>query len=167
MYLEHCGWLRTVWRGFRWCHVVSGALLFSSYERHTWKHVLIPRNILSQICRVKTKSFVLFLPLDIYENLSQKCQFSVAKNLLNPDSVSLNMKIVLNYLNFVFPIAVTAWKVSKYGVFSGPYFPAFGLNTEFFLVRISPYSVQMWENTDQKKLGIWALSTQWVKTKFE
>ena len=24
----------------------------------------------------------------------------------------------------------TAWKVSKYGVFSGPYFPAFGLNTE-------------------------------------
>ena len=23
----------------------------------------------------------------------------------------------------------TAWKVSKYGVFSGPYFPAFGLNT--------------------------------------
>ena len=24
----------------------------------------------------------------------------------------------------------TAWKVSKYGVISGPYFPAFGLNTE-------------------------------------
>ena len=24
---------------------------------------------------------------------------------------------------------VTAWKVSKYGVFSGPYFPVFGLNT--------------------------------------
>ena len=24
----------------------------------------------------------------------------------------------------------TAWKVSKYGVFSGPYFPVFGLNTE-------------------------------------
>ena len=28
----------------------------------------------------------------------------------------------------------TAWKVSKYGVFSGPYFPAFGLNTERFFV---------------------------------
>ena len=26
-------------------------------------------------------------------------------------------------------IAVTAWKVSKYGIFSGPYFPIFGLNT--------------------------------------
>ena len=29
--------------------------------------------------------------------------------------------------------------------FSGPYFPAFGLNSERY-----PYSVQMWENTDQK-----------------
>ena len=35
---------------------------------------------------------------------------------------------------------VTAWKVSKYGVISGPYFP---------------YS-------DQKKFRIWTLSTQWV-----
>ena len=25
---------------------------------------------------------------------------------------------------------ITAWKVYKYGVFSGPYFPTFGLNTE-------------------------------------
>ena len=28
--------------------------------------------------------------------------------------------------------------------YSGPHFPAFGL-----ILRISPYSVQMWENTDQ------------------
>ena len=28
----------------------------------------------------------------------------------------------------------TAWKVSKYGVISGPYFPAFGLNTEIYSV---------------------------------
>ena len=26
----------------------------------------------------------------------------------------------------------TAWKVSKYRVFSGPYFPVFGLNTEIY-----------------------------------
>ena len=36
----------------------------------------------------------------------------------------------------------TARKVSKYGVISGPYFPAFGLNT------------------DQKLLRIWTLFTQ-------
>ena len=37
----------------------------------------------------------------------------------------------------------TAWKVSKYGVFS------------------SPYSVRMRENTDQEKLRIWTHFTQW------
>ena len=35
-------------------------------------------------------------------------------------------------------------------------------NTEFFLVRISPYSVRMWENTDQKKLRIWTLFMPWL-----
>ena len=39
----------------------------------------------------------------------------------------------------------TVWNVSKYGVFSGPYFPAFGLNT------------------DQKKLRIWTLFSQWQR----
>ena len=28
----------------------------------------------------------------------------------------------------IFIVLHTAWKVSKYGVFSGPYFPAFGLS---------------------------------------
>ena len=31
-------------------------------------------------------------------------------------------------------IIFTAWKVSKYGVFLGPYFPVFGLNTEIHAV---------------------------------
>ena len=31
-------------------------------------------------------------------------------------------------------IILTAWKVSKYGVFPGPYFPAFELNTERYFV---------------------------------
>ena len=30
----------------------------------------------------------------------------------------------------------TAWKVSKYGVISGPYFPVFGLNTEVYSVNL-------------------------------
>ena len=32
-------------------------------------------------------------------------------------------------------VTATAWKVSKYGVFSGPYFPIFGLNTEIYGVN--------------------------------
>ena len=34
-------------------------------------------------------------------------------------------------------------------------------NTEFFLVRIFLYSVRIQENTDQRKLRIWPLFTQW------
>ena len=52
---------------------------------------------------------------------------------------------------------LTAWKVSKYGVFSGRLFPEFGLNTERYEV-----SVRTWENTDQKKLRIRTLFTQWL-----
>ena len=47
-----------------------------------------------------------------------------------------------------FIITYTAWKVSKCEFFSGPYFPAFGLNTKRH--GVSPYSVQMRENTEQK-----------------
>ena len=54
-------------------------------------------------------------------------------------------------------------KVSKCGVFSGPYFP----HSDWYgnLIRsISPYSVRMRENTDQEKLRIWTLFTQWIIT---
>ena len=30
----------------------------------------------------------------------------------------------------------TAWKVSKYGVFPGPYFPLFGLNMDLYSVNL-------------------------------
>ena len=77
--------------------------------------------------------------------------------------------------------------MSKYGVFAGPYFPAFEHKTERYRVslriqskcgkigtrrnflfgyflpgvfRIFPYSVGMRENTDQKKLRIWTLFMQ-------
>ena len=36
----------------------------------------------------------------------------------------------------ILPTTYTAWKVSKYGVFSGPHFPAFGLNTERYEVSL-------------------------------
>ena len=53
-----------------------------------------------------------------------------------------------------------AEKVSKYGAFSGPYFPTFGPNTERY-GSISPYSVRMRKNTDHKNLlRMWTLFTQ-------
>ena len=44
--------------------------------------------------------------------------------------------------------------MSKYVVFSSPYFPACG--------RRFPYSVRIRESTDQKKIYIWTLFTQWL-----
>ena len=41
---------------------------------------------------------------------------------------------------------ITAWIVSKYEAFPGPYFPVFGLNT------------------GQRKLRIWTTFTQWLNT---
>ena len=60
--------------------------------------------------------------------------------------------------------------MSKHGVFSGPYFPVFGLNTELYGVNFRiqseySHSVQIPENTDQKKLHIWTLFTQCYFTK--
>ena len=46
----------------------------------------------------------------------------------------------------IWAVAYTVWKVSKYGVISGPYFPVFGLNTEIYSVN----SVRIQENADQK-----------------
>ena len=35
-----------------------------------------------------------------------------------------------------YKLETTAWKVSKYGVFSGPYFPVLGLNKEIYSVNL-------------------------------
>ena len=61
--------------------------------------------------------------------------------------------------------AITAWKVSKYGVISGPYFPAFGLNTERY--EVSLHIQSECRKTDQKWLRIWTLFTQWMFDKLE
>ena len=37
---------------------------------------------------------------------------------------------------FIVDLLLTAWKRSKYGVFSGPYFPVFGLNTEIYAINL-------------------------------
>ena len=50
----------------------------------------------------------------------------------------------------IISIVFTAWKVPKYPIFSGQHFPVIGLNKDK-------------ENTDQKKLHIWTLFTQWFK----
>ena len=59
--------------------------------------------------------------------------------------------------------SLTAWKVSKYGVFSGPYFPMFGLNRERYSISLRIQS-KCWKI--RKKLLIWTLFRQlWLNSK--
>ena len=66
--------------------------------------------------------------------------------VLNESSLDISVKmniycLVLRVFSFfLIWVITTAWKKSKYGDFSGPYFPVFGLNTEIYLVnlRIQP-----------------------------
>ena len=68
--------------------------------------------------------------------------------------------------NYAFPLVVahrfTEWKVSKYRVFSGRYFPAFGLNKERYFVSLCIQS-ECGKIRTEKKLRIWALFTQWLQ----
>ena len=75
-------------------------------------------------------------------------------------NVNENLRFVLNKRTcsekqVLFFVRSHCVKSVLIGVFSGPYFPAFGLNT-----GKSPYSVQIWENTDQKRLPIWTFFAQ-------
>ena len=73
------------------------------------------------------------------------------KSLLNVSAV--------NVLKTGFFTAHSARKVSKYGVFSGPYFPAFELTTERYGVSLRIQS-KCGKIQTRKKLRIWTLFTQ-------
>ena len=47
-------------------------------------------------------------------------------------------KMLKNEVDVIFhrDLFKTAWKVSKYGVFPGPYFPVFGQNTKIYIVNL-------------------------------
>ena len=65
---------------------------------------------------------------------------------IRPDIIPVFMSMVweeirypISVLPFLWALSAclsTAWKVSKYGVFSGPYFPAFRLNTKRYVVSL-------------------------------
>ena len=56
------------------------------------------------------------------------CSQAYLKNLLFPLAFSsVRCNLTVSFCN-----QCIAWKMSKYGDFSGPYFPVFGLNTEIY-----------------------------------
>ena len=67
------------------------------------------------------------------------------KNFINFIQKNFMEKSVVKLYKYPSAVRGTAWKVSKYGVFSGPYFPVFGLNTEI-------YSVNLLDQSEHRKV---------------
>ena len=73
--------------------------------------------------------------------------------MLSPTEV-FSVMFALNLKDLDFFISYTAWKVSKYGVISGPYFPVFGLNTRKYGPEITPKNYNK-KNYSKKDIGLY------------
>ena len=71
----------------------------------------------------------------VKKRLQHMC-FPVDKFLRTPILKNICVRLLLNYFRKWLYETFTVWNVSKYGVFSVPYFPAFGLNTERYEVSL-------------------------------
>ena len=62
----------------------------------------------------------------------------------------------------------TARKVYKYGVFSGPYFPLFGLNTEIYGVNLRiKYEYRKMRTRKNSVFGHFSRSARFAEMKFQ
>ena len=116
----------------------------SAFEVSPWSLKLLYSYLSNRTQRMK-----------INENLSDRTdiEFDVPQgSILGPILLNINLidlfyeckdSSVASYADETTSYSCTAWKLSKYGVISGPYFTVFGL-------IISPYPVPIQENTDQK-----------------
>ena len=98
--------------------------------------VATPESTLYQSNRTELKNYIINLPKRASHNYPKWVVDGIAANHLVPPSATYEVSF-----------KIIAWKVCKYGVFSVPYFRAFGLNTY------------------QKKLRLWTLFTQWILVK--
>ena len=138
-----------------WINLSVSSFIGSLMEHRQWLDVSFKEFLLEAIMDLR----FIFLGISLISKVFPETWLrlhSLIFSLLDPASFSLES---YHTVTRVFAFTCTAWKVSICRVFSGPYFPAFGLNTERYL-RISPYSVRARKNTDQKKLRIWTLFTQ-------
>ena len=87
--------------------------------------------------------------------------------LFRVSSCSINMYfsyLCLHYLSFF--IDCTGWKVSKYGVFSGPYFPVFGPEKTPYLSTFHAVLINSNFNLYQHFSSSLLMCPDWVKVKF-
>ena len=93
--------------------------LLTSESHHAFKNLALTKNLNEKICM-----HVLLLLSFWNSFLNEKTIYF---------SVKLHFKMSSTYL---FVCVSTAWKLYKYGVFSGPYFTVFWLNTEIYRLNL-------------------------------
>ena len=77
------------------------------------------------------------------------CNIEVLTKFQPTKNIREKWELELMFEKILLRIIITAWKVSKYGVFSGPYFPGFGLNTEIYSVSLRNQS-EYWKIRTRK-----------------
>ena len=85
----------------------------------------------------------------LFQNAQNKDIFAIFKMFQNNCWINVyyaKSKRLLDWLfwsknsNYQFELKFgTSWKVSKYGVISGPYFPVFGMSTGKYESEVTPY----------------------------
>ena len=88
--------------------------------------------------RVRLNSLYSQLPNFKLDALPSRIQYQSSHWFVIYKKIFFDRKVIINYMT-----NLSSWKVSKYGVFSGPYIPAIGE-----IRSISPYSLQLRENTN-------------------
>ena len=80
--------------------------------------------------------FCIFKSIRKFLGRMAACDNSFRHNFLSSYKWYLRSKSLFHGLVFE---AITEWKMSKYGVISGPHFPAFGMNAGKYGPEITPY----------------------------
>ena len=82
------------------------------------------------------KSFLVNFNKMYDEFLSSFCTIQTINSYIIYWRIAIPYQLVFHKVFFFIKYSNTAWKVSNYGVFSGPYFLAFGLNTERYVFSV-------------------------------
>ena len=76
------------------------------------------------------------LHLDNTPSILRPLGTALIQNMSKKIEINRTCDFLLMFLDYVQLKLDTAWKVSKHGVFSGPYFPAFGMDMEIYYVNL-------------------------------
>ena len=113
-------------QNLRWNHLKMSAVYFLKIK--AW-------SLYNSSAFKKSTQLSLFLqqPHNSFTDTYSKISNFSAVDVINKNTINLKTKFDTDNIpsdTIGCLISTTTWKVSKYGVISGPYFPAFGLNAD-------------------------------------